>query len=116
MLSRQWNHEAILEEIGYQICDVASTASEAVRMAEQHRPELILMDIRLARGSSGIDAVRTIRDSLDIPSIFVTVHDNAVTIGQAMAAWSLGFVTKPYTSREIAAALAEALSSPHGLC
>jgi two-component system, response regulator PdtaR len=110
------NLEAILEELGHQICDVASTASEAVRMAEQHRPELILMDIRLARGSSGIEAARTVRDSLDIPSIFVTAHSDAATIGQAMAARPLGFVTKPYTSREIAAALAEALSSPHGLC
>ncbi len=110
------NLEAILEELGHEICDVASTASAAVRMAEQHRPELILMDIRLARGSSGIEAACTIRDSLDIPSIFVTAHDDAATIGQAMAARPLGFVTKPYTSREIAAALAEALSSPHGLC
>ena len=110
------DREAILKELGHQICDVASTASAAVQMAEQHRPELILMDIRLAKGSSGIEVARTIRDSLDIPSIFVTVHDNAVTIGQAMAARPLGFVTKPYTSREFAAALAEALSSPHGLC
>jgi CheY-like chemotaxis protein len=59
---------------------------------------------------------RTIRDSLGIPSIFVTAHDDAATIGQAMAARTVGFVTKPYTSREITAALAEALSSPHGLC
>ena len=57
------------------------------------------MDIRLARGSSGIDAGRTIRDSLDIPSIFVTAHEDAATIGQTMAARPLGFVTKPYTSR-----------------
>ena len=108
------NLEAIVEDLGHQICDVAATASEAVRMAEQHRPELILMDIRLAKGSSGIDAACTIRDGLDIPSIFVTAHDDAATIGQAMAARPLGFVTKPYTSREIAAALAEVLSSPHG--
>jgi DNA-binding LytR/AlgR family response regulator len=39
------------------------------------------MDIRLARGSSGIEAAHTIRDSLDIPSIFVTAHDDAATIG-----------------------------------
>jgi CheY-like chemotaxis protein len=106
------NRAAILEELGHQICDVASTASAAVRIAEQHRPELILMDVRLAWGSSGINAARTIHDSLDIPSIFVTAHTDAATIGQG----PLGFVTKPYTSREIAAALAEALSSPHGLC
>lgn len=110
------NLEGILEELGHQICDIASTASEAVRLAEQHRPELILMDIRLARGSSGIDAARTIRDSLDIPSIFVTAHDDAATLGQARAARPLGFVTKPYSSEEIATALAEALSNPHGLC
>jgi CheY-like chemotaxis protein len=75
------NLEGIFEELGHQICDVASTASAVVRMAEQHRPELILMDIRLARGSSGIDAARKIRDSLNIPSNFVTAHDHAAIIG-----------------------------------
>jgi two-component system, response regulator PdtaR len=75
------NRETILEELGHQICDVASIASAAVRIAEQHRPELILMDIRLAWGSSGIDATRTIRDSLNIPSNFVNTHADAATSG-----------------------------------
>jgi DNA-binding NarL/FixJ family response regulator len=52
---------------------------------------------------------------LDIPSIFVSAHDDEDTVGQAKAARPLGFVTKPYTAREIAEALARTLGGPGGI-
>ena len=52
--------EMLVEEFGHKVCAIATTARMAIAYAATHRPDLALMDIRLAEGSSGIDAAREI--------------------------------------------------------
>src|ERR671938_423998 len=62
----------LLIELGYEVCGHATNAVAAVRMADNYRPDLILMDITLGRGEDGISAARRIGEQLGIRSLFVT--------------------------------------------
>jgi two-component system, response regulator PdtaR len=104
--------EETLEKLGYAVCGLAATASQAVRTAEAERPDLVLMDIRLADGSNGIDAAAEIRERLGIPSLSVTAHDDPATLRRADAARPLGYVRKPYSDADIYTALRRALQMP----
>lgn len=85
--------QIFLSEAGHQICGIAATAGEAVRLAHIHRPDLALLDVRLAEGSDGTDAARELRLSLGIPSILVTGHLDSA---QAQQVGAIGLLKKPY--------------------
>src|SRR5579864_9027032 len=62
--------QALATELGHHVVDVAATHSEALEAAARHRPGLVLADIQLADGSSGIEAARDILAKFDVPVIF----------------------------------------------
>jgi len=82
---------------------VASTASgeEAKRLAAQHEPDLVLMDIMLAGGIDGIEAGKFIQRKLGIPVVFVTAHGDDHTFGRARLNTPFGYVVKPFNDREL---------------
>lgn len=84
-----------LEQAGYQICQTISTGEEAVEIVQQHPPDVILMDIRLAGELDGIEAARQIQASSPIPIIFMTGYPDKTIEEQARAVNPLGFFTKP---------------------
>jgi hypothetical protein len=98
-----------LERLGYQIVGIADTGSEAIRLAEEVRPELVLMDIHLHGGMDGIAAARTIRDHWRIPVIFITAHSNDDTFALANEIKPSGYLTKPFRAHDLGAAVAVAL-------
>ncbi len=59
-----------LEMIGLEVCGVAMTADEAVALNEQHRPDLVLMDVRLSGERDGVDAAMEIHETTRTPVIF----------------------------------------------
>ena len=66
--------ELLVESLGHTVVGNARTRSEAVEMARRTRPGLVLADIRLADGSSGLDAVNDILGEFEVPVIFITAH------------------------------------------
>ena len=70
--------EALVESLGHRVIGVARTHSEAVALARQKRPGLILADIQLADGSSGLDAVNELLASFEVPVIFITAYPGAL--------------------------------------
>ena len=58
-----------LRSLGYTVVGVASSGADAIRLAGEHRPELILMDIKLKGAMDGIEAARYIQLMFDIPVI-----------------------------------------------
>jgi CheY-like chemotaxis protein len=66
----------IVEEMGHHLCGTASREKEAIDLAERTRPNLVLADIQLKDGDSGIQAVREILRRIDAPVIFVTGFRN----------------------------------------
>ena len=71
-----------VESMGLEVCATAATADEAVVKAQQHRPDIILMDVRLRGAKDGVDAARLIRETQDPKIIFITGStDPAVQAG-----------------------------------
>ena len=98
-----------LAELGYEIAGNANTAAEALRAAEDDHADVVLMDIQLDGGVSGIAAAAAIRGHLDIPVVFLTAHASAETVERAVESGAFGYLLKPYTVPELKAAIEIAL-------
>ena len=98
-----------LAELGYEIAGDASTAADALRAAEENRADLVLMDIQLDGGISGVAAAAAIRGHLDVPVVFLTAHASAETVGRAVESGAFGYLLKPYTVPELKAGIDIAL-------
>lgn len=97
----------IVTALGHDVVDVVGTADAAVEAAMQHRPNLVLADIQLADGSSGIDAVRTILSRLNVPVIFITAFPDRLLTGERPEPTFL--ITKPYSEETVQAGISQAL-------
>ena len=71
----------VVSGIGHTVVDIARTKSEAISAVARHKPGLMLVDVQLADGTSGLDAVREILDSISIPVIFITAFPEEVLTG-----------------------------------
>ncbi len=84
-----------LQHLGYHIVGEVSTGEEAIQLAEESKPDLVLMDIKLGGQIDGIQASEEIRVRFDIPIIFLTAHSEADVISRAKIAEPYGFLAKP---------------------
>ncbi len=97
----------IVQALGHEIAATAATAKAAVAAAERERPSLVLADIQLADGSSGIDAVNAILSSFSVPVIFITAFPERLLTGERPEPTFL--ITKPYSPDSVRAAVSQAL-------
>ena len=104
--------EAGLADAGFDVLGVAATADEAVALTRRLKPELIVMDVRLAGARDGIDAAIEIYRSTGIRSLFATAYADPATRARAAASAPLGWISKPYTIEAIAAAIRTGFSAP----
>jgi CheY-like chemotaxis protein len=99
--------ESLLVELGHKVVAKAATRDEAVAMARAERPGLVLADINLGEGGSGIDAVAEILSSFDIPVIFVTAYPEKLLTGERPEPAYL--IAKPFLPETIQATVGQAL-------
>jgi two-component system, NarL family, response regulator len=87
------------------VCGQAESGTDAVRLFQQHRPDVILMDLRLP-GMSGLDALRAIR-RLDptVRCVVLTTYEGDEDIHQAMAAGAAGYLIKAMSHETLVEAL-----------
>jgi DNA-directed RNA polymerase specialized sigma24 family protein len=99
--------EALVRELGHSVVDVAATHNEAVDAVARKKPGLVLADIQLADGSSGIDAVKDILQHYDVPVIFITAFPERLLTGERPEPTFL--ITKPFQPETVKAAIGQAL-------
>ena len=100
--------QGIVADMGHQITGVASTHDQAVKLAAQTNPDLILSDIQLADGSSGIDAVNDILQAAsDVPVIFITAFPERLLTGERPEPAFV--ITKPYSEEQVRSAVSQAM-------
>ncbi|MDG2617967.1 ATP-binding protein [Thermoleptolyngbya sichuanensis XZ-Cy5] len=99
-----------LERLGYEIVAIADTGIDAVRQAEQLRPDLVLMDIRLPGEIDGIDASAQIQTQLHIPVVYLTANADQATLERVAASHPYGYVLKPFNDRILATTIEIALA------
>ncbi len=99
--------EALVTELGHTVVDIAATRTEAVDAINRRTPGLVLADIQLADGSSGIDAVKDILARFDVPVIFITAFPERLLTGERPEPTFL--ITKPFQPETVKAAIGQAL-------
>lgn len=99
--------ENLVYELGHRVAGIATTRDEAVRMARECNPELVLSDIKLADGSSGVDAAMAILQDFDIPVVFITAYPEFLLTGERPE--PIYLVTKPFSRDTVRATIGQAL-------
>ena len=99
--------EALVRELGHTVIDIAATRTEALEAIARKQPGLVLADIQLADGSSGIDAVKDILGQINVPVIFITAFPERLLTGERPEPTFL--ITKPFQPETVKAALGQAL-------
>ena len=90
-----------LEKFGYKVVAQVATGVEAIEKAHEEKPDIILMDILLTGEIDGIEAAEQIKDSLQIPVIFLTAYSDEKTLGRAKVAEPFGYILKPFKEKEL---------------
>ncbi len=104
--------EALVEELGHNVVFNARTQREAVAAIKHHTPGLVLADIRLADGSSGLDAVNDILGICEVPVIFITAYPEQLLTGERPEPTFL--IVKPYRPETVKVVVSQALFSQSG--
>lgn len=102
--------ELTLQSAGFECVGLATDAAEAIELARQAHPDLILMDIRLASRSDGVQAATEIYRELGIRSIFASGHADSMTREEARDAHPLGWLDKPYSGPQLIEAVEHGLA------
>lgn len=99
--------EDMVTGLGHEVTAIARTHTEALAALDRQRPGIVLADIQLADGSSGIDAVNDILKSIDVPVIFITAYPERLLTGDKPEPAYL--VTKPFQPSVVSALISQAL-------
>jgi CheY-like chemotaxis protein len=99
--------ETLVESQGHRVIGIAATHAEAIELARNEPPGLVLADIQLADGSSGLNAVNEILRSVDVPVIFITAYPEQLLTGERPEPAFL--VTKPFRIDALKAIIGQAL-------
>jgi len=85
-----------LKKLGYTVVGVCSTGEDAIKTAEEVKPDLVLMDIMLKGEMSGIEAAGQIREKFNIPIIYLTAYADESTLSKAKVSEPYGYIIKPF--------------------
>ena len=94
-----------IQDLGHKVVGIADNADAAVRLATQHRPDIVLMDVVLKGDRDGIEAAKPIQGELGIPVIFLTAFSDTQTVDRATQVGPFGYLNKPFQIRELRAAI-----------
>ncbi|MDP3028538.1 MAG: response regulator [Deltaproteobacteria bacterium] len=90
-----------LQNLGYTVSAVVSSGQEAVKKAEEYKPDLVLMDIVLKGEIDGIEAANQIRLCFNIPVVYLTAYADERTMDRAKVTEPFGYIVKPFEDREL---------------
>jgi DNA-binding NarL/FixJ family response regulator len=103
--------ESALTDAGFHVVGIATTAEEAIGLTREHRPQIAVMDIRLAGRRDGIEAAGELFLNFGVRCVFATAHDDQRTRERAQPFAPLGWLAKPYTMASLIALVRQAISS-----
>jgi DNA-directed RNA polymerase specialized sigma24 family protein/CheY-like chemotaxis protein len=104
--------ETLVTGLGHRVIGAARTHAEAIQLAQEKQPGLILADIQLADGSSGLDAVNEMMRSFEAPVIFITAYPERFLTGERPEPAFL--ISKPFQPAMVSALASQALFFARG--
>jgi AmiR/NasT family two-component response regulator len=100
--------ERLLEEAGFDVCGSARDGQEAVELALELHPDIVVLDVKMPR-LDGVEAARRILAEGFVPIVMLTAYGYGELISRAADAGVVGFVVKPFKESALVEALREAL-------
>jgi PAS domain S-box-containing protein len=97
--------KAHLTRMGYSVAAVAATGEQALRLASELQPDLVLMDIVLKGAWDGVHTAEKLREGLQLPVIYLTAHSDEQTLQRAKLTGPFGYIIKPFEDRELRTAI-----------
>ena len=97
----------LLEEAGHEVCAEARDGVEAVELAEEHGPELAILDVKMPR-LDGIEAAKRILEERPIPIVMLTAYGQDELVARAVEAGVFGYLVKPFRENDLLPAIATA--------
>ncbi|MEO0982121.1 MAG: response regulator transcription factor [Pseudomonadota bacterium] len=107
--------ETSLTEMGHSVVGMAMDAAEALSIAEEEKPDLALVDIRIKGDRDGITLAAYLKEDLPIRIVFLTSHADPETVERASTVKPSGYLLKPYTDESLFACLTVVLSQSDNL-
>jgi AmiR/NasT family two-component response regulator len=104
--------EGQIEAMGLAVCGIAGTADQAVALALEHRPALVLMDVRLKGDADGVDAALAIHRAVGSKVIFITGSREPANVERMRLDHATAVLFKPIYGRTLETAVEAALSLP----
>ena len=98
-----------LERNHYTVCGVVARGEDAIKQIEQFRPDLVLLDVHLAGRLNGIETARRLRETIDIPVVYLTAYSDPQLVAEATRTEPYGYLVKPFDERELCATIDLAL-------
>jgi DNA-binding LytR/AlgR family response regulator len=98
-----------LKKLGYNIVGAASTGERAIELANETKPDLVLMDIMLKGDMSGIETAEKIKETLSIPVIYLTAYADENTLAKAKVTEPYGYIIKPFKEIDLHTSIEMAL-------
>ena len=90
-----------LARLGYTVTGSTAKGEEALVLAREQHPDVVLMDIRLAGTMDGIEAAEHMRRECDLAVIYLTAHSDSATLDRAKLTDPFGYILKPFESRDL---------------
>ena len=101
--------EDTLTRLGYRVTGIASEGAEAIEMARELHPQLVVMDVSLRGDVDGIEAACAIQEDAPVPVIFLTGHSDTETLQRAVSTGPLGYLIKPFQEDDLRCAIEVAI-------
>jgi AmiR/NasT family two-component response regulator len=98
---------SLLEDAGHEVCAEARDGVEAVELAQEHEPELAILDVKMPR-LDGIEAARRILEEHPIPIVMLTAYGQDELVSRAVEAGVFGYLVKPFREADLLPAIATA--------
>jgi signal transduction histidine kinase len=98
-----------ITQMGHRVTAIVTSGEQAIESARRLRPDLVIMDIKLEGEMDGIEAARILRQTLDIPTIYLTAFADERTLERAKQTDPYGYIIKPFNERELRVVIEVAL-------
>jgi diguanylate cyclase (GGDEF)-like protein/PAS domain S-box-containing protein len=98
-----------LSDMGYRVCATVDNGHDALACAQEHAPDLVLMDIVIKGDMDGVETAHRMAQLMHVPVVFLTAYSDNGTVMRAAQTAPYGYLTKPFQARELRAAIEVAL-------
>jgi CheY-like chemotaxis protein len=105
--------QLILRKIGFFDSEVVYSGEESIQKVAEHKPHLVLMDIKLKGNLDGIEAAKCIFYDYKIPVVYITAFGDENTLKKANGSARFGFITKPFEEAELQSTIQSALQKAY---